>query len=114
MGVFSRIPDIVNSNLNAILDKAENPAKMVRLIIVEMESTLVEVRSQAARMIADKKELARKAAHEKRQSTTWQSKAELALNKGREDLAKAALAERNRSQEASEAFEAELKTVEES
>lgn len=108
MGIFSRMTDIINSNLNALLDKAEDPEKMVRLIIQEMEETLVEVRSTSARAIADRKDLERRRESLAAEAREWERKAEVAISKGRDDLAKGALAERNRAQEASVAVENEL------
>ena len=111
MGIFTRFTDIINANINAILDKAEDPEKMVRLIIQEMEETLVEVRTQSAKLIADKKELGRKSARLAEESGEWDRKAEIALSKGREDLARAALKEKSTAEEAVVAIESDLEQI---
>jgi len=97
MGIFSRTRDIIAANMTDLLDRAEDPAKMIRMIILEMEETLVEVRASAARHIADQKEMRRQIAKLDQVGAGWEEKAELALSKGREDLAKAALTEKRKA-----------------
>lgn len=114
MGVFSRLSDIINSNLNSMLDKAEDPEKIVRLIIQEMEDTLVEVRSRAARAIADKKEVERKKVEFEGRSAEWETKAELAIAKGRDDLAKGAIAAKRKAEEMVALFQKEYDAIDKS
>ena len=112
MGIFSRFTDIINANINSILDKAEKKKKMVRLIIQEMEETLVEVRTQSAKLIADKKELGRRTEKMVKEASEWERKAETALSKDREDLARAALKEKTAAQEEVSAVESDLELIE--
>ena len=112
MSIFSRMTDIINSNLNALLDKAEDPEKMVRLIIQEMEEALVEVRSTSARAIADRKELERRRDWQEAEAAEWERKAEVAVVKGRDDLAKGALVEANKAREAVSLLKEELQALE--
>ena len=108
MGIFSRMGDIINSNLNAMIDKAENPEKIARLIIQEMEDTLVEVRTDAARNIAERKELGRKAESYRDKVEEWAGKAELALTKEREDLARGALQAKQKAEQMADVVEQEI------
>jgi phage shock protein A len=113
MGIFSRMSDIINSNLNSLLDSAEDPEKMIRLIIQEMEDTLVEVRSSSARVLADRKTAARKQAHIQEEADSWEAKAKLAITKGREDLARAALQEKRAIEDELHAIATELQSTDE-
>lgn len=108
MSVFKRFSDVVNSNISAMLDKAEDPEKLVRMIITEMESTLFDVRTQSAKIIADKKEMERQLKNLAAEIEQWQTRAEKALSKDREDLAKQALNEKHRLEKAVELQEKEL------
>ena len=110
--IFTRTRDIVAANMTDLLDRAEDPARMIRMIIVEMEETLVEVRAAAARWIADGKEMRRALARLDDLQASWTEKAELALSKGREDLARAALVERQNVADMADGLKAELATVE--
>ena len=113
MGIFSRLSDIINANLNSLLEKAEDPEKIIRLMVQEMEDTLVELRSQAAKCIADKKERSRFLQRLEKEQLEWERKAELALDKGREDLAKAALLEKSALNSKVEGVEHELQHLDE-
>jgi phage shock protein A len=113
MGIFSRTRDIFAANMTELLDRAEDPARMIRMIILEMEETLVEVRASAARSIADGKEMRRALKRLDELQTSWTEKAELALSKDREDLAKAALIERQKASDMAEGLKAEIDLIDE-
>lgn len=113
MGIFSRTRDIIAANVTDLLDKAEDPAKMIRMIILEMEETLVEVRASAARTIADQKEMRRHISKLEKLQESWTEKAELALSKGREDLAKAALVEKQKAADMCEQLGEEIAVLDE-
>jgi phage shock protein A len=112
MTIFSRITDIINANINSLLERAEDPAKMIRLIIQEMEDTLVEVRSQSVRAIADKREIERKIDRLETSGREWEDKAAFALGKGREDLAKSALLVRRKLEDQAALLREELALIE--
>ncbi len=108
MGIFSRTRDIIAANFNDMLDKADDPAKMIRMIILEMEETLVEVRASAARTIADQKEMHRHTVKLDKLQADWGEKAQLALSKDREDLARAALVEKKKASDMSDQLKQEI------
>ena len=111
--VFSRARDIFAANMTDLLDRAEDPARMIRMIIIEMEETLVEVRATAARSIADIKEMRRSLTRLDEIEASWTEKAELALSRDREDLAKAALVERQKAADMADGLKAEMGQIEE-
>ncbi len=108
MGIFSRTRDIIAANFNDMLDKADDPSKMIRMIILEMEETLVEVRASAARTIADQKEMHRHTVKLDKLQADWGEKAQLALSKDREDLARAALVEKKKAADMSDQLKQEI------
>jgi phage shock protein A len=110
--IFTRTRDIIAANMSELLDRSEDPARMIRMIIMEMEETLVEVRATAARSIADIKEMRRSCNRLDDLQHGWTEKAELALEKGREDLARAALAEKQKAAEMAEGLHAEISQIE--
>lgn len=108
MSIFARTREIVAANMTELLDKAEDPAKMIRMIVMEMEETLVEVRAGSARTIADQKEMRYQIARLERMQESWLEKAELALGKGREDLAKGALGEKQKAADMVDSLRVEI------
>ncbi len=113
MGIFSRTRDIFEANMTELLDRAEDPSRMIRMIILEMEETLVEVRASAARSIADGKEMRRALRRLEELQASWTEKAELALSKDREDLAKAALIERQKAADMAGGLRDEIRVIDE-
>jgi phage shock protein A len=113
MGIFSRMGDIINSNLNAMIEAAEDPEKITRLIIQEMEDTLVEVRTDAARHIAERKELTRREDDYRKRADDWAAKAELAITKDREDLARGALTARRQAEDMADVVGKEIEVLDE-
>jgi phage shock protein A len=114
MSIFSRTRDIIAANFSDLLERADDPAKMIRMIILEMEETLVEVRASAARTIADQKEMRRHVSKLDRLQADWAEKAQLALSKGREDLARAALLERQKASDMAGQLEGEAAVLDDS
>ena len=110
--VFSRARDIFAANMTELLDRAEDPGRMIRMIILEMEETLVELRASAARSIADVKEMRRAAGRLEEIQLSWTDKAQLALSKDRDDLAKAALVERQKAADMAESLRSEMDQIE--
>lgn len=111
MGIFNRTRDIIAANFTELLDRADDPAKMIRMIILEMEETLVEVRASAARTIADQKEMKRHIGRLDRLQEDWAEKAQLALSKGREDLARAALVEKRKASDMVDQLKGEISVL---
>ena len=108
MGIFTRFRDIISSNINAMLDKAEDPEKLIRLMIREMEDTLVELKASCAGVMANAKKIQRETGMADERASDWASKAELAVSKGREDLAREALTEKRRYTDRMESLAKEL------
>ena len=108
MGIFTRFRDIINSNISAMLDRAEDPEKLIRLMIREMEDTLVEIKASCAGVMADRKKTERQLREAQSREGNWRQKAELAVSKGRDDLAREALTERRRYGQRAGALEREV------
>ena len=102
MSIFTRFKDIVNSNINSLLDKAEDPEKMLRLMIGEMEDTVIDLKTTTAARMAEAIRSEKKVDEAKATVDRWQARAELAIEKGKDDLAREALIEKKHAQEAYE------------
>ena len=113
MGVFSRFMDIINANINALLDKAEDPEKMLKLMMQEMEDTLIELKSNCAARMASKIRLEKKLAEQKALIDRWQGRAQMAVGRGRDDLAREALLEKRKAAEALARIQDDIKSYEE-
>lgn len=111
MGIFTRVRDIINSNISAMLEHAEDPEKMVKLMIREMEDTLVEIKASCAGVMANAKKVERQMADARSREADWGGKASLAVSKGRDDLAREALVEKRRNTQRIESLELELKEL---
>jgi len=108
MGIFTRFRDIISSNINAMLDKAEDPEKLIKLMIREMEDTLVEIKTACAGVMASGKKIQRQIDGHRARAQYWEEKAELAVNKGRDDLAREALVEKRKFNQRTESLESDL------
>lgn len=113
MGIFSRLNDIINANINSLLDKAEDPEKMIRLMIREMEDTLVDLKSSCASKMAEGARVKREFKECKNQVARWEERAELAINKDREDLAREALVQKQTCQNQQDLLQSDLKHLDE-
>ncbi len=114
MGIFTRFKDIVNSNINSLLDKAEDPEKMLRLMIQEMEDTIIDMKSSCARDMAEEIRIGKKIKEADEAAERWQQRAEMALDRGREDMAREALIEKRSAKEASERLKSSFASISES
>ena len=108
MGIFTRFRDIISSNINAMLDRAEDPEKLIKLMIREMEDTLVELKAACAGVIADRKKTGRRLSEIQGREQHWDDRAHLAVRKGRDDLAREALLEKRRFTQMAEGLQGEL------
>jgi len=107
MGIFTRFRDIISSNINSMLDKAEDPEKLIKLMIREIEDTLIELKSACAGVMASQKKVERRLEGARSREQHWAERAQLAVDKGRDDLAREALVEKRRFTDMVQALEEE-------